>query len=261
MWLHPDSIGANMVTIFPEIFDSYEFMHFCLALNSESQQRTDDYFASTDFLFGSQARKDLSKLFSAIQRLYGDEHKDFQAYVSEHANQLINLPDTKTVKTALKQLHDVYNGQYGMARQVKDFYTKYLSDDDKQLLLGKFPLLSTYKPNVSRDVDAQLGLRLDILLRIRHRYNHAATYVPLSNGDQPMYMRIEHNGKLLEWPITLTFENFYEVTRKAMAQYWLAEYRECLKNGGKQKIDKRVREIKQENKKLNEARKVQKLVA
>ncbi len=240
-----------MTKVFPEIFEKYDFAHFCLAISLKSWARASDYFYSTDFFFGSQKRQDLSKLFSAVQRLNGEGHKDFQDYLRMHADKLVDLASPKAVKKALENLSADYNAKYGMARQIKDFYVKWLSKKDKELLMSKFSVLVTYRPNTPKDLNSQAQLRLDLLLRIRHKYSHAAEYMPLAIGDQPRYILVDYKGKELTWPIFLTFADLYEITRKAMVRYWLAEYKRSLKNGGKAEVDKRLDNIKKETARLN----------
>jgi hypothetical protein len=242
MWTHPQSIGLNHKDLFPELFDSYDWSQFLASLSIEGS--ANDYLTSADFLYGSKPNSDLSVLFSAVQRLYGEDHVTFGQFLKQdsHLEEIVGISSKSSLKTKLSSLEDEYNNRHGMGRLIKSFYREYLSDEDKEQLRGKFPLPANYKISKAGDVDAQIDLRLDELLAMRGKYSHSATFGALSKGEYPEF--IEVAGKTV--PITLTFDDFYEMTRKAMVKFWSEKYEECSKNSCEEKSSQLLEEIGQQ---------------
>jgi len=260
MYIHPNSLGHNAFEQMPEIFtdNKIDFMHFCIALDMYKLGRANDYFAAGSFLFGSQATKDINMVFSAVQRCSGYKHKDFQSYISSKRvrTRLLGIVDSKLMGETIQAIIEEYNAKYGMTRQIKDFYITYLDDEAKQVLLSGISVPAYYYANVSHDQNTGTKQRIEFLLKFRNAYDHAAAYHQLSPiGKQPEYVRVLKGTTEYTFLVTLTFEELHEITRKAMANYWLQQYDAALASGRKAKVDAAVKKIKEENRKINEERK------
>lgn len=82
--------------------------------------------------------------------------------------------------------------------------------------------------------------------------SHEATYVPLPSADRvPLQYEMHRGDPRSVWLIYLTFEDLYELTRKAMARLWLREYDAYWANGGKETIERVVAEVKERCDELN----------
>lgn len=260
MYIHPNSVGFNGYESMPELFQDHgiDFMHFCTALGFQNSYRPSDYFLSGGIMFASLGTKDMNLLFSGVQRLNGYEHKDFQDYLKSKAvrKELLNIPLDADLSIKLDELTTKYNTEYSMSRQINNFYRDYLNDEDKQLLLGKISIPASYYANFSSDTNANIKYRIDFLLKIRNGLDHAATYHPLSfGGGQPEHIRFMKGSKEFTFLVWLTFEELYEITRKATANYWLEQYHESLEGGMKAKIDLTIAQSKAETTRLNNAHK------
>lgn len=262
MYIHPNSIGHNAVNEMPEIFtdNKVDFMHFCIALNMYKLGRTNDYFDSGSFLFGSKKTKDINMLFSAVQRCFGYEHKDFQSYIiSKHVrDRLLGITDSKALGQALQEIRDEYNTKYGMSHQINDFYAKHLSEDSKKVLLSGISVPAYYYASFTSKQDAGIKQRIDFLLKFRNTYDHFAMYHQLSHtGQQYEHVQVMKGRKEYTFLVKLTFEELYEITRQAMADFWLKEYDVALSNGRKARADSIVEKTKEDNRRINEERKSQ----
>lgn len=247
--------GANIAKIFPEIFDKCEMIRFQLP-NGNS-----DFFASALYLHAAQVDESLYMVFSAVQRLYGEEHYDAFQYLrkDENRKQLLGLNDDE-LASKLKELSDSYYDKYGMRKQVVGFYTEFLDKASKQLINSNLYRPANYKAKAAGDTDAELKVRLGLLLHLRDRAGHSAVFIPLSNAAaKDDFMRIEaYDGdKSIEWFSKLTFKDFYEVTRQAMARFWIKKYEDYLANGGSEIIDKLVAEVRKQSDELNKAAKLE----
>lgn len=259
MYIHPNSIGHNAVDMFPEIFtkSKVDFAHFCVALNIYKNGRTNDYFSSGSFLFASKATKDINMLFSAVQRCYGGEYIDFQAHISSKhiRNKLLGITEPKLMGKALEAISDDYNAKYGMNRQIRNFYIKYLNDESEKALNGSIAVPAHYYVNFADDQDIAVRHRIDFLLKFRNSYDHFAQYHQLSpTGEQYEHVQVV-KGKKYIFLVKLTFDQLYEITRQAMASYWLEEYGYSIADGRKAFVDSTVKKFKDENKRLNVERK------
>lgn len=260
MYIHPHSLGHNAVDMFPEIFtdNRVDFAHFCVALNIYKLGRTDDYFSSGSFLFGSKETKDINMLFSAVQRCYGSEYTDFQAYISSKPvrDKLLGITDSKVMDQTLQAIRDEYNAKHGMNRQIHDFYIKYLSDDAKKILNGSIAVPAYYYANFADDQDTGIKQRIDFLLKFRNKYDHSAQYHQLSpTGEQYEHVRVMKGKKEYTFLVKLTFDELYEITRQAMASYWLKEYEASIAGDRKAFVDETVQKFRDENRRINEERK------
>jgi|GEM_PF-3272533 hypothetical protein len=260
MYIHPNSIGYNAVDIFPEIFtdNKVDFAHFCVALNIYKSGRANDYFSSGSFLFGSKETKDINMLFSAVQGCYGSEYIDFQAYISSKPirNKLLGITDTKVMGRILKEIRDEYNDKYGMSRQIHDFYLKHLNNESKKTLNNSIAVPAHYYASFANDQDTGVKQRLDFLLMFRNEYDHSAQYHQLSpTGEQYERVRVVKRKEEYIFFVKLTFDQLYEITRQAMASYWLKEYVVSISDGRKAFVDSTIKKFRDENKRLNAERK------
>lgn len=255
MFNHPNSEGHNPAQHYPEIFEKYEFIRFHLP--HDRGDRMMDFFASSSFLYGSQVNQDVNMIFSAIQRLYPEKFEDFQSYLKKKAisQQLVLIPDAKEVQRKIIAICEDYNQRFGMRKQILAFYQDYVSEEDKAFINRKVWKPASYKPNRGLTRDDGFGFIIDLLLTLRNSLDHDATYIPFYNPAYPYQNRIkmQDDGKVIEFTSELTFQDFYEVTRKATAKFWLEEYETFLKNGGKEIIDAMVEEQEQQLKKINES--------
>jgi hypothetical protein len=256
MYIHPNSIGHNVVEMFPEIFtdNKVDFSHFCVALDIYKSGRAGDYFAAGSFLFASKATKDINMLFSSVQRCYGGEYVDFQAHISSKRvrSKLLGITDTKLMSKALKAISDDYNAKYGMNRQIHSFYVKYLKDTSKKSLNSSIAVPAHYYASFAEDKDAQVKQRIDFLLKFRNSYDHFAQYHQLSpTGEQYEHVAVVKGNKEYTFLVKLTFDELYEITRQAMSSYWLEEYETSIADGRKAFVDSTVKKFMDENKRLN----------
>ena len=237
MWVHPDATERNITAQFPELFDKHDFLYFSLP-----DGRMSNFFDSTQFLDASRKTKDLGKIFSAVQRaMQQGEYKSLQDFLkSNGAKARLAAADTPdAVAKVLDELTEEYNDKYGMGRQVRGFYQEYLDDDGRTLLLTKIPRPASFKPSQHQDQNGQVRVRVDFLLGLRDELSHAATYLPLPEASQvPLHHELVKGDPSSTWLISLTFDDLYEITRKAMAQLWLKEYETYWNNGGKKIIEK-----------------------
>lgn len=246
----PHANGANVIKIFPEIFEKHELIRFQLPGG-----RMSDFWASSIYFYSAKEDQDLYKVFSSVQRLYGAEHFDPFEYLQQKTNRkkLLGVEDDTLLKETLQQLAEAYNSRYGMRKQIFEFYTEFLDKEGKQLINGRLYRPASYKAKAAIDADSQLKLRLELLLHLRDRAGHGAAFIPLASNNEDQFMQIEMhlNGKSIEWFSKLTFADFYEATRRAMARFWLKEYGEYLENGGKEIIDKVIADVMKQSEELN----------
>jgi hypothetical protein len=114
------------------------------------------------------------------------------------------------------------------------------------------PRPASFRPDRYQDSDGQLRVRVDFLLGRRDEYSHAATYLPLPDAKQvPLHYELRKGDPSSTWLIFLTFDDLYEITRKAMSQLWLEEYEIYWNSGGKAIIEKVVTEVKARCDELN----------
>jgi hypothetical protein len=257
MFIHPDSVGHNPAQQYPEIFEKYEFIRFHL-----SGERMMDFYDSSSFLYGSQAKQDINMIFSAVQRLSPETFEDFQSYLKKKSTyqQLVGITEVKEMQEKIKTICNEYNTRFGMRRKIIAFYQKYVSDDDKALINSKIFKPVSYKPSRGRTREDGFEFVIDLLLRLRNDLDHQARYTPFAHPDRPFshQFKIREGDKLIEITTNLTFQDFYEVTRKAVAKFWLEEYEQYLANGGKELIDAMVKEVTEQCRRLNEAAKKEK---
>jgi hypothetical protein len=256
MYIHPNSIGYNAVDIFPEIFtdNKVDFSHFCVALDIYKSGRANDYFSSGSFLFGSKATKDINMLFSAVQRCYGGKYTDFQGHIRSKRirDKLLGITDSKIMVRVLKEISDEYNAKYGMSRQIHDFYLKHLNDESKKSLNASIVVPAYYYAEFANDQDTAVKQRLSFLLKFRNSYDHSAQYHQLSpTGEQYEYVQVVKGTKEYTFLVKLTFDELYEITRRAMSKYWLEEYGISIADGKKVFVDSTVKKFRDENKRLN----------
>jgi len=250
MWVHPDATERDITAQFPEIFNKHDFLYFNLP-----NGRITNFFGSAQFLDASRKTKDLGKIFSAVQRAMqqGDHKSPFSFLKSRDAKARLvaaNTPDD--VVKVLDELDEEYNDKYGMNQQVRGFYQKYLDEDGYKILGNKLPRPGTFKSGQYEDRDGQIRVRVDLLLTLRNELSHAATYLPLPEADRvPLHHELSRGDPSSVWLIFLTFEDLYEVTRKAMAQLWLEEYETYWNSGGKEIIEKVVAEVQARCDELN----------
>ena len=250
MWIHPNSIGHNFVIQFPEIFTKYEPIRFQL-----QGDRMADFFESASFLFGSKTNNDINMVFSAVQRLLGSKYEDFQSYIKNPKiyKQLLDVNNTKDLRKIINNICEDYNSKFGMNRKIKDFYKKYLTNEEKQSINSKLYKPASYKPERGLTTEDGFEMSLDVLLYKRNKLDHSAQYIPFHNSQAIDFTRIKikDGNKEVEWFSKLTFEDFYEITRKAVSKFWLEEYETYLNNGGKELIDKLVDEVTKRCEELN----------
>lgn len=254
MWVHPDATERNITAQFPEIFDKYDFLYFSLP-----DGRMSNFFDCTQFLDASRKTKDLGKLFSAVQRaIQQGEYKSLQTFLkgSGAKAKLAAAATPDAVATVLDELIEEYNDKYGMGRQVRGFYQKYLDDESYKVLGNKLPRPASFKPGQYQDRNGQIRVRVDFLLRLRDELSHAATYLPLPEANRvPLHYELRKGDPSSTWLIFLTFDELYEITRKAMAQLWLNEYEDFWNSGGEEIIKKVVTDVQAQCDELNKAAK------
>ncbi len=252
MWVHPDVAERNITAQFPEIFDKHDLLYFDLPGGRRS-----NFNDSAQFLDASRKTKDLNKLFSAVQRaMQQGEYKSLESYLkSSNAKAKLaaaNTPDA--INTVLNELVEEYNSKYGMGRQVRGFYQQYLDGEGSRTLRSKLPRPSRFKPNQCTDEAGQIRVRVDFLLGLRDELSHAAQYLPLPEANQvPLHYELIKGDPLSTWLIFITFDELYEITRRAMAKLWLIEYETYWNNGGEQIIKSVVAEVQARSAELNEA--------
>jgi len=257
MFSHPNSVGHDFVKQFPEIFKKYKPLYFMLP-----GQQMADFLNSSSFLFASKGAKDINLVFSAIQRAYGDSHKSFIDYLKERSSKryqkLLCVRKKHLFFKNLDELWSAYNDQYGMRKTIYKFYSKNLTNKDKRVITSKMALQSSYKKKSRYNLDDRLKIRLEILVGWRDKLDHKAEYIPFSNGRRHFEYEINLNNKSYTLLSKLTFQEFYELTRKAMARFWKSKYKSYLRSGGKEKIEQLVDEILRQTKELNKRSKVHK---
>lgn len=251
MFIHPDSFDHNYVQQYPEIFDKYEPIYFQLP-----GERMTDFFDSSSFLYGSQKDQDVNMIFSAIQRLSPEKFEDFQSYLHKDTiyPQLLNISDQQQMKQKINEICESYNKQFGMRRKIIDFYQKYVSAEEKGNINSKFSVPVSYKPNREHTREGGFAFVIGFLIDQRNALDHAAIYTPFHDGKQKFSHRIKVQGGEHEKYVTsnLTFQDFYEVTRRATARFWLEEYELYLQNGGKEIIKALVEEVTEQCRRINE---------
>lgn len=252
MWPHPDSIELNITTLFPEIFDKHDFLYFQLPGN-----RMSDFFASTNYLDASRKSKDVGKVFSAVQRaMQRDKYLSLQNFLKGKKNleKLARAATATDVDIALDALFEVYEQKYGMARHIRTFYQRYIDEDGRQKLSRGMPRPASYKRGQYNDADGEVRVRIDFLVEhLRNPDTHAATYkpLPLDPVTAPLSIEWGAGNPRPIWIIYLTFDDFYELTRRAMARLWLQEYEDYWAKGGEQTIKKLIAEVKAKCDELN----------
>lgn len=250
MWTHPDAVERNITVQFPEIFEKHDFLYFSLPGN-----RMSDFFESAQFLDASRPTKDIGKVFSAVQRAVQEgAYKNPQDFLNskDARTRLAGATKPETVGDTLRQLFDEYNDKYGMGRQVQGFYKENLDEAEKKVFLGKLCCPAYHRAETRRDLDGKLRVRIDFLLRWRNDLSHAAIYRPLPDANRvPLQHETRSGDPRSIWMIYLTFEDLYELTRKAMARLWLREYETYWANGGKEVIERVVAEVKAQCDELN----------
>ncbi len=212
-----------------------------------------DFYTSSLYFFSAKQDQDLYKVFSSVQRLYGEEHFDPFSYLKQTStlNQIVNIASKKAMKSKLDELADSYHEKYGTRKQIFTFYTKFLNDSEKKIINSRLYRPSNYKPDSSSTIDTQLKVRLELMLHLRDKAGHSAAFIPLSFGGSFHQIELKDNQRTVTWLSKLTFDDFYEITRKAMARFWLKEYEEYLRSGGGKIIDKVIDEVKKQSNDLN----------
>lgn len=250
MFIHPDSFDHNYVEQYPEIFKKYEPIRFQLP-----EDRMTDFFDSSSFLYGSQKDQDVNMIFSAVQRLYSEFFEDFQSHIKkkEVYMQLAGIDTAKEIKRKIDLICDEYNKQHGMKRKIIEFYQKHVTDDDKALINSKIFKPAWYKSKRGLTREDGFELVIELLLRQRNELDHAARYTPFYSGKQPFThkIKIQDGKKLVEFTSNLTFQEFYEITRKATAKFWLEEYEKYLQEGGLEMIDELVKGVMEQCERIN----------
>jgi hypothetical protein len=255
-YVHPNSLDHNSFTFFPEIFEeaNIDFQLFLTALGYREAMKPNDYFSASEFLAGSLKTRDINMLFSAVQRLYGYEHKDFPAYLKKKfiRRELLNIKDDDALLAKIERLEKEYNNQYSMSQLLLKFYDTWLDDAGKKALLTKIPLPASLYTTPTSNATTALKRRLDFLIKIRNGIDHAAVYHPLAvHPPEPEYIYVMKDGKEHIFLLFLTFQELYDITKKAMAAYWIAEFKDTYQGNKKTKIDaiiaERVNELWQLN--------------
>jgi hypothetical protein len=124
------------------------------------------------------------------------------------------------------------------------------------VLGNKLSRPASFKPGQHQDRDGQIRVRVDFLLGLRDELSHAATYLPLPEADRvPLHYELHKGDPSSTWLIFLTFDELYEITRKAMVQLWLQEYETYWKDGGKEVIERVVAGVQAQCDELNKATK------
>lgn len=255
-YVHPNSLDHNSFMFFPEIFEDagIDFRLFLTALGYRGVMKPNDYFSASEFLAGSLKTRDINMLFSAVQRLYGYEHKDFSAYIKKKAirQELLSIKDDNTLLAKIEQLEEQYNNRYGMGQLLLKFYDTWLDDAGKKTLLSKIPLPTSFYATLAPNITAALKRRIDFLIKIRNGIDHAAVYHPLAvHPPEPEYIYVMKGGKEYTFLLFLTFQELYDITRKAMAAYWIAEFKDTYRGAKKLEIDKDIVERDKELWQLN----------
>ena len=237
----------NFVKQFPEIFERYKPTQFLLP-----NKQMSDFFDSSAFLFGSLETQNISMIFSAIQRLYGNNYISFKEFIEKKESKkyqtLFCLDSYEKLQNTLDNLDKDYNEKYGMRRVMCKFYCEWLNDKNKHMIIGKMVLPSNYKSKKRNTLDGNLEVRLGLLLEWRDKYSHQAKKIPFSNDKRYSTYKIDDKNELMS---KLTFEEFYKITRKAMASFWLSEYKTYVKSGGKEITDKLIKRITKQVDELN----------
>lgn len=253
MWVHPDASEKNITTQFPEIFDKHDILYFGLP-----GRRMYDFYQSAEYLDASRAAKDIGKIFSAVQRASaGGRHVLLESYLrrTQALNDLAEAGTPDEVKKVISLLIVEYHARYGMRSQIHNFYVRHLDESGKQLLRTKLARPAAHRPRQSESEEGQLKVRIDFLLDRRNGDTHAATYFPLPVKEQiPLMYESKLGDRSSVWGISLTFDDLYEITRKAMVHLWLGEYEEYWKNGGKESIENSVARVLKDCEELNSRR-------
>ena len=242
MYIHPNSLDHNSYQFFPEIFESagIDYRLFLTALGFREPMKPNDFFSASEFLAGSLKTYDINMLFSAVQRLYGYKHVDFSAYIKKRSvrPELLNIQDSAVLLAKIEQLEEAYNDKYGMARLLLKFYDTLLEEADKVTIISKIAIPSDYYVTFATDTTVALKQRLDFLIKIRNGIDHAAVYHPLAmRPPEPEYIHVMKGGKEYTFLLFLTFQELYDITKKAMAAYWIAEFSDTYKGDKKAEID------------------------
>lgn len=245
MYIHPDSTEHNFVSQFPEIFEKYEPIKF----QFKKPDRFNDFLHSSSFLFGSRSNQDISMVFSAVQRSYPLDYVNFESYIQQKdvRPRLLRIWRDSTLRKKLGQIIDEYYEKFGMARSITSFYLIFLEASDRELLKSRIFLPPQLVKGNPQDDNDQIKSRLSLLLDFRNGFVHTATYTPFSDGNR----LVPHQKGNQTWFMKLSFDEFYEMTRKALAKFWLQEYENYLKNGGSAEIEKRVKPLLSELEELN----------
>lgn len=245
MYIHPDSTEHNFVSQFPEIFEKYKPIEF----QFKKPNRFDDFLHSSSFLFGSQNNHDISMVFSAVQRSYPVDYVNFESYIQQKdvRSKLLRVWRDSILHKKLDQVIKEYYEKFGMARSITSFYLIFLEASDRGILKSKIFLPPQLVKGNPQDDDDQIKSRLNLLLDFRHGFVHTATYTPFSDGSR--LVPYQKGGRT--WFMKLSFDEFYEMTRKALAKFWLQEYENYLQNGGSVEIEKRVKQLLGELEELN----------
>jgi len=241
MDIHPDSVQHNFVSQFPEIFGKYEPLRFQFG----DVDKMETFYDTSSYLFGSQGNKDVGMIFSAVERSYIKRpYQRFEDYIrgKKVLTKLLGIWWPPKLRKRLDELVEQYREEYGQKRNILKFYTEYLQPEDKKLLISKMFL----PPQLSKgtDEDSLVRTRIDLLLEFRHGQAHSAKYTAFSDGTQ----RKRHEKAGNTWFMTLSFEEFYEMTRKALARFWAGEYERYLASGGKEKIDALIQSLEEQKK-------------
>jgi hypothetical protein len=254
MWNHPDATEKNIIDQFPEIFGKHDLLYFNLP-----GDRMSDFFVSANRLDASRKTKDLSDLFSAVQRMSKKaEYKDPFRFLmgDEQTAKLAAATSPEEVHTILTELADDYHDKYGMRRQVNGFYRDHLDETGRRTLLTKLPRPGSHKPGKHQDKDGELRVRVDFLLSLRDQHSHDGSYLPLPDANQiPLWHETVRGDPSSVWLISLTFEELYEITRKAATHLWNEEYEHYWADGGKELTERMVAEVQARCDELNRAAK------
>jgi len=247
MYIHPDSTEHNFVSQFPEIFEKYEPIKF----QFKKPDRFNDFLHSSSFLFGSRSNQDIGMIFSAVQRSYQTDYVNFESYIKDKNTRpkLLRIWRDSALHKKLDKIIDEYYEKFGMSRTIQSFYIDFLESSDRVLLNSRIFLPPKLVKGNPQDDDDQIQIRsrLNLLLDFRNGFVHAATYTPFSDGSR----LVPHQKGSQTWLMKLSFDEFYEMTRKALAKFWLQEYENYLKSGGSAEIEKRVKQLLSELEELN----------
>lgn len=244
-YIHPNSLDHNSYEFFPEIFQDagIDFRLFLTALSYREAMKPNDYFSAAEFLAGSLKTRDINMLFSAVQRLYSYKHKDFATYIKKKSirRELLNISHSDTLLEKINRLEEDFNNKHGMSRLLLKFYDTWPDEAGKRLITSKICIPSDYYAKPSADTTTAIKRRLDFLIKIRNGIDHAAIYHPLAmHPPQPEYIYVMKGGKEYTFLLYLTFEQLYDVTRKAMAAFWVAEFNDTYQGTKKTEIDANI---------------------